>query len=204
MKITLSELEEKKAVRATLSGDTRAFGQLVLAYQDLVFTMLFKLLDNRDLASELAQETFVKAFKNLKRFDLAKSFKPWLLTIATNLAYDYLRQSKKTSSLEQILEEEPYLEPRDPNLRADPAYEAEHNQFQQALAKAVQSLPIKYRQAFLLRYQLELSYEEIGKIMTEKENNVKNLLFRSKERLRKLLFADGIKYSELNEDVQSD
>jgi RNA polymerase sigma-70 factor (ECF subfamily) len=128
----------------------------------------------------------LKAFRNLKQFDQKhyKTVKPWLIKIATNNALDYLRQSKSTVSLDQLLSDEPYLEP---STNVDASVDAEHTMFVEKLNQALALLPLRHRQAFVLRYQFEFSYEEISKSMQENENTVRTLLFRAKDRLRKLI-----------------
>lgn len=164
----------------------QAYAQLVRRYQGLVLSVVFALVKNEESARDLTQETFLKAFRALKTFDRSRSFKPWLLRIANNCALDYLRakQHKDEVSLDLIMEEDPGLEPFDKN---DPSELAEHNLFIEKLALALQLLPLRYRQAFVLRHQFDLSYDEIAEVMQETQNNVRTLLFRARDRLRKLL-----------------
>jgi len=168
------------------SAKRQAFGQLVRRYQGLVLSVTFAMVKNEETARDLTQETFLKAFRALSNFDTSRSFKPWLLRIANNTTLDYLRskQNKEEVSLDLIIEEEPGLEPFDSN---DPSEIAEHNLFIEKLGVALKLLPLRYRQAFVLRYQFDLTYEEIAEVMQESENNVRTLLFRSRDRLRKLL-----------------
>jgi RNA polymerase sigma factor (sigma-70 family) len=166
-----------------------AYGHLVRRYQGLVLSVVFAMVKSEETARDLTQETFLKAFRALNQFDTRRPFKPWLLRIANNTTYDYLRarQNKEEVSLELIMEEEPGLEPFDHN---DPADLAEHKLFIEKLSLALKLLPLRYRQAFVLRYQFDLTYEEIAEVMQESENNVRTLLFRSRDRLRKILL-DG-------------
>jgi len=170
----------------------QAFAQLVRRYQGLVLSVIFSLVRNEESARDLTQETFLKAFRALKSFDQNRSFKPWLLRIANNCALDYLRtrQNKEEVSLDLIMEEEPGLEPFDKN---DPSELAEHNLFIEKLSLALHLLPLRYRQAFVLRHQYDLTYDEIAEVMQESENNVRTLLFRARDRLRKLLLENPAK-----------
>jgi len=166
----------------------QAFGHLVRRYQGLVLSVIFALVKNDESARDLTQDTFLKAFRALAQFDSSRSFKPWLLRIATNTSLDYLRtrQNKEEISLELIIEEEPGLEPYDSN---DPSEMAENNLFIERLSLALKILPLRYRQAFVLRYQFDLTYDEIAEVMQETENNVRTLLFRARDRLRKILVS---------------
>lgn len=178
--------EDLACVKKTLAGDRRAFEALVKRHQGLIYNLLNRMVQDSEVARDLTQEAFLKAFRNLKQFDQKhyKTVKPWLIKIATNNALDYLRQSKSTVSLDQLLSDEPYLEP---STDVDASVDAEHTMFVEKLNQALALLPLRHRQAFVLRYQFEFSYEEISKSMQENENTVRTLLFRAKDRLRKLI-----------------
>ncbi|CAN5212872.1 RNA polymerase sigma factor RpoE [soil metagenome] len=175
-------------VNKTLAGDSRAFEVLVKRHQGLVYNLLNGMVQDSELARDLTQDAFLKAYRNLKQFDQRhyKTVKPWLIKIATNNALDHLRQSKSTISLDQILSDEPYLEP---STNKDASVDAEHIMFVEKLNQALMLLPLRYRQAFVLRYQFEFSYDEISKSMEENENTVRTLLFRAKDRLRKIIMG---------------
>jgi RNA polymerase sigma-70 factor, ECF subfamily len=164
----------------------QAFAQLVTKYQALVLSVIFAMIKNDETARDLTQETFLKAFRALGTFDSARSFKAWLLKIANNTVVDHLRaiKNKEELSLELLIEEDPGQEPHAKN---DPSEIAEHNLFLEKLGLALQLLPLRYRQAFVLRYQFDLAYDEIAEVMQENESTVKTLLFRSRDRLRKIL-----------------
>lgn len=178
--------EDLACIKKTLAGDRRAFEVLVKRHQGLVYNLLNRMVQDSEVARDLTQDAFLKAFRNLKQFDQKhyKTVKPWLIKIATNNALDYLRQSKSTVSLDQLLCDEPYLEP---STNIDASVDAEHTMFVEKLNQALALLPLRHRQAFVLRYQFEFSYEEISKSMQENENTVRTLLSRAKDRLRKLI-----------------
>ncbi len=163
-------------------------------YQGLVLSVTYAQVKNDETARDLTQETFLKAFRALHQFDVNRPFKPWLLRIANNATLDYLRskQNKEELSLDLILEEEPAMEPYTTD---DPSEIADHNLFIEKLALALKLLPLRHRQAFVLRYQFDLAYEEIAEVMQESESNVRTLLFRARYRLRKLLSDDQSKKS---------
>lgn len=189
--------EDLASVKKTLAGDSRAFEALVKRHQSLVYNVLYRMVQDSEVARDLTQDAFIKAFRNLKQFDQKqyKTVKPWLMKIATNNALDYLRQSKSTVSLDQLLNDEPYLEP---SSNKDASVEAEHTIFVEKLNQALMLLPLRYRQAFVLRYQFEFSYDEISTTMHENENTVRTLLFRAKDRLRKLIFAKSGRADNVN------
>jgi RNA polymerase sigma factor (sigma-70 family) len=196
------QLEDKALIDQILAAPSGGFAHLVRRYQGLVLSVVFALVKNEETARDITQETFLKAFRALNQFDTSRSFKPWLLRIANNSTLDYLRsrQSKEEISLDLIIEEEPGLEPF---ANDDPSEIADNYLFIEKLSLALKLLPLRYRQAFVLRYQFDLTYEEIGEVMQETENNVRTLLFRARDRLRKLLAEDQTKISTKQNGRQS-
>lgn len=192
---------DRDLVQKSLKGDAKAFEALVRHYQVLVATVVHRTVQDDEAARDITQETFVKAFRSLKTYDGNRSFKTWLLAIAGNTCIDYLRSNgsgKQSLSLEKILEEEPYLEQNFATSRkASPEEEAEMNLFITRLGWALSLIPIRYRQAFILRYQFDLTYEEISQVMNENENTVRTLLHRAKERLRKLILETKTPFPNL-------
>jgi RNA polymerase sigma-70 factor (ECF subfamily) len=166
-----------------------AFAQLVERYQKLVLSVVYAMVKNEETARDLTQETFLKTYRALNQFERGRSFKAWILKIANNTVVDYLRASKNKEelSLELIMEESPGSEP---HAEGDPADIAERTLFLEKLALALTLLPVRYRQAFVLRYQFDLAYDEIADVMHESENTIRTLLFRAKDRLRKILLEN--------------
>ena len=89
-----SQVDENAIVEAAIKGDIEAFNQLVLAYQVLAYQHAYSILSDPELAQDVTQESFIKAFHALKNFR-GGSFRSWLLRIVTNSAYDILRRSKR-------------------------------------------------------------------------------------------------------------
>src|SRR5262249_19582963 len=137
-------------------------------------------------AADITQETFIKAYRALPGYKSDLAFKPWLLKIATNSALNQIRAQKtrEADSLESALEENPALEPAG---ASSVEVETEWKLTQSLLQEALAELPARHRHVFLLRYQQDLSYAEISSIVDEPESTIKALLFRTRERLRKLL-----------------
>lgn len=177
---------DAELVRLTLRGNTRAYEVIVRRYQRLVYNVLYQMLQSHETASDVTQDTFLRAFNGLSGFRTEAPFKPWLLRIATNAGLNKVRESKSREhdSLDYMLEE---------NAQAEPASaqnvekEVEWRLSQAMVADALKQLPPRHRHIFLLRYQHDLSYAEIAQIADETESTVKSLLFRTKERLRKIL-----------------
>ncbi len=180
----LTALADAELVRRSRAGDNKAFELLLRRYQKLVYNVTYQMLRNHDTASDLTQDTFLKAYKALPSFDTQKSFKPWLLKIATNLSLNSIRDNKHQQSLDELLEVNPQAEPVSVE---DVEQEVEWRVSQHMLFEALGALPLKQREAFVLRYQHDLPYEEIAEISELSVSSVKSLLFRARENLRKLL-----------------
>ncbi len=180
------QLDDSQLVRQTLSGDHKAYEVLVRRYQKLVYNMLYQMVSSHETASDLTQETFMKAFRALSTFRQEAKFKPWLLRIASNSCFNLMRDNKNKDydSLEAMLEENPQAEPPG---REDVELEVEWKLSQQMLHDALTKLPPRHRQVFMLRYQNDLAYEDIAEVTGEPITTIKSLLFRIRETLRKNL-----------------
>ncbi len=185
----IDQLEDKELITLTLAGQKKAFEGLVRRYQKLVYNLIYQMIQSHESAADLTQDTFLKAYKNLGSFRSNASLKPWLLKIASNTALNHIRDSKSKyfDSLEELLEEHPHTEP--PSACCVEK-EVEFMFSQAKLQEALQKLSLRQRQVFVLRYQHDLPYQEIASIIDESESAVKSLLFRIREKLRKMLVEE--------------
>ncbi|MBM3889901.1 MAG: sigma-70 family RNA polymerase sigma factor [Verrucomicrobia bacterium] len=166
-------LADRQTVERVLAGDTEAFAELLQRHQSAVYTHLWRMVRRPEDAMDLAQETFVKAFKYLAHYNPRWAFKTWLMTIATNTAINFIQKRRlQTVSLEEVAE--PVVEP------------ARHDakDLKPALLAALARLPEKARAMFNLRYQEELSLAEIGAVLGESLANVKVTLHRARRFLK--------------------
>lgn len=180
----LSMRPDAELVARSRSGDNKAFEAIVRRYQKLVYNVTYQMIRNHDSAADVTQDTFLKAYKALSRFDTTKPFKPWLLKIATNSTLNLIRGSQGQQSLEELLEANPQAEPASAE---DLEQDVEWRVSQHMLFDALGRLPIQQRKVFILRYQQDLPYEEIADIAELSISSVKSLLFRARENLRKIL-----------------
>lgn len=168
-------------VNAALTGDQDAFAEIVSAYQDAVYNLCYRMLGERTEAEDAAQEAFLRAYLNLQRYDPARSFKTWLLSIASNYCIDRLRRRR----LQWLsLDDEPTetslaLSSDEPEPEAV-ALTREHSKAIQAL---LNELSPEYRAVVVLRYWYDYSYAEIADIMDTTESAVKSRLFRARQTL---------------------
>jgi RNA polymerase sigma-70 factor (ECF subfamily) len=178
-------------VQRSREGDQSAFAQLVEEHQAAVFGTVLRLVRNRDLAAEVANRAFYKAYASLSRFDVSRPVRPWLLQIATNEALNELRTRRRDAQHAFSGSE---AEDAMTRLDAgpDPAAAVAQNEQGAAIRAAVDRLPDAQRVAVVLRYFADLSYAEIAEITQQTQTNVGVTLMRARERLRRDLEAKGL------------
>jgi RNA polymerase sigma-70 factor (ECF subfamily) len=178
------EFEDSQLVGKTLSGDLKSYELLVRRYQKLVYNVIFQMLRSHETSADMTQETFLRAFRGLDSFNKDWRFKPWLLRIATNTTLNWIRDNKQADSLEAWLEDSPQDEPA---AADDVERQVEWCLSQDMLFEALTRLPPRHRHVFVLKYQHDLSYEDIAQIMNEPETTIKSLLYRVREQLKNML-----------------
>ncbi len=163
------------------AGEPAAMHAFVVRYQRMVFAFLSRTLGAGVLVEDLAQETFLRAFRALPRFDGAGPARPstWLLTIATHLVQDERRKGRPPV---QPLEDDQAIAALD-----TPETERRRAELGRALSRAVGDLSSEHRDVFVLAEFHDLDMKEIGQVLSIPEGTVKTRLFRARERLRVLL-----------------
>lgn len=167
-------------VERALQGDQDAFAELVYTYQDAVFNLCYRILYDRGEAEDAAQEAFLRAFMNLSRYDPRRSFKTWLLTIASNYCIDRLR--RRRMHLVSI-DDDPLPALTLSDDEPEPEDEVIHHEQSAALQSLLGQLPADYRAAVVLRYWYDYSYTEIASILETTESAIKSRLFRARQML---------------------
>ena len=175
-------LEAGHWLECARKGDAAAFSQLVDAYYSRVWRFLMKWVKNREEAEELAQETFLAAWRNLAGFRADAQFSTWLLGIALNLARNHHNRSP-ARKWEVELDENTHLET--PAARtADPQVQWEQKASMLALERAIRRLPLDMREAVLLIRLEGLSLEQAAAILDIPVGTVKSRLSRAKDKLK--------------------
>lgn len=180
--------EEQVWLEQARQGDKSAFGRLIEAYQGPVYNLAYRMLGNRGEAEEAAQEAFIRAYTRLDTYDPSRKFSTWMLSITSNYCIDLLRKRRALLlSLDQPLPPHPALmSDRDENPEAQTS-DSEREQMVQAL---LEHLPEDYRQAVVLRYWYDLSYEEIAGVMDTTVSAIKSRLFRARRQLAEVALEE--------------
>ena len=181
-------LSDERLVELSLEGDEDAFGILVQRYQRRLAAFLSQLVGDMELARELSQEAFVRAWSALERFDPKYRFSTWLFRIAHNLGIDQLRRRRlQTTSLYRTDSEGDEVEVVVPDLDKDPLGHLENRALASELRNIIDGLRPEYRELVLLRHFAGLSYQEIADFTEMPLGTVKNKLFRAHSVLRRAL-----------------
>jgi RNA polymerase sigma-70 factor, ECF subfamily len=178
-------------VRGALDGVESAFREIVQRYQRPVYGLIVRMVRDAGRAEELAQDTFVKAFRALHTYDMARKFSAWLLTIAHHVAIDELRKgSLPTEPLESPFGDGERREFPDRSTPS-PAVLAERGQLAHVLQQAIGRLRPEYREVVALRYERDLDYDEIVEITGLPMGTVKSALHRARKELAEHLESLG-------------
>ena len=180
------KLDDRQLVARILAGDPNSFSDLVARYEKRIVNYVYRMTHRYEEAHDLTQEIFLKVHLALDRYDPKYQFSTWIFRIAQNSAIDALR---KKSLPEAPLttkggddEGKKEREFADPNV--SPYRDLRNKQLSAAIDKAVEKLPIDYRELIQLRHFAELSYEEIAEMKRMPLGTVKNKLFRARNLLK--------------------
>lgn len=189
--INVEALSDHELVAAARDGDELAFQEVVRRYRTPITNFVYRMLNDYEMAIDLAQETFVRVFTSLGRYEANYSFSTYIYRIASNLAISEIRKRKRrrvvslfgvfTGEDGEAVEHDPA---DDRQLAEDALLEAERKR---AVRRAIASLPEKYRTALVLRDIEDHSYEQIAAILDLSEGTVKSRINRARNLLREKL-----------------
>jgi len=184
-----SRAEDSRNIKAALKGDQVSYRAILKKYHDQVYSLLYRMVHDKDEVEDLTQEAFIKAFNSLKNFNEEFAFSTWLYKIATNNCIDYIRKRKlQTFSIDKPLESkdgEFSFEIPDSTYEPDKTLIA--GQRSKILEEAVNALPEKYRQVILMRHTEDKDYQEIADELKLPLGTVKAHIFRARDILYRQL-----------------
>ena len=182
--IDLETVGEARIVAQALAGSQSAFEQIVRRYQRPIISLISRMTGDRALAEDLAQETFVKAFRSLAAFDTTRRLSSWLFRIAHNTAIDAMRRARPPQvPIETV--------PSAADAPDEPPDPVERQELGHALEAALDTLRPDQRAAIVLRYENGLSFDEIGTILGVPEVTARSHVHRARKELARLLTASG-------------
>ncbi|WP_025028897.1 RNA polymerase sigma factor SigW [Caldalkalibacillus mannanilyticus] len=180
---------EQRLIKQALAGDRQAFEEIVELYKNKIFQVAYRMLGNRTEAEDIGQETFLRVYANLSRYDQTHKFSTWIYRIATNLCIDRLRKRQITYSLDQEVAATEGLDmySQIADKAKGPEAEVMTIELQNEVQQAIDQLPIKYKSIMILRYIEDLSLQEISEIIDLPVTTIKTRIHRGREALKKLL-----------------
>ena len=179
------EANETQLIRKASQGDTEAFAGLVALHERFVYNLALRTIGNPEDAADLAQEAFVRAWLALPAFRGQAQFRTWLYRIVLNLCLNRFPRLRR--ELNELTQDEMAGVPEPASLALDPLASLELREAHAFLHQQIDLLPEQYRLLVSLRYQHELSYDEIADMLGLPVGTVKTGLFRAKARLREAL-----------------
>ena len=172
------DFSDKHLIQEIRDGSQLAFNTLMQRYDKLVYRVAFRHTNSVDNALDITQNVFLKVYSKLDNFSGSGSFKAWLMRITHNEAMDWLRKNWRIKELETL------DETNTPVQEAAGEKVLEQRQFKNVVEQILPKLNDRQRVAVSLRFFEEMPLKEIARVLGCSEGNVKNLLFRSMEKLR--------------------
>jgi len=184
--------EDIELVKAALDGEKKAFEMIIQKYQSPLANYIGRMVKENELALDITQEVFIKAYSSLHSYRQEYKFKTWLFKIASNSVIDYWRKKRiKAFSIDQSFDYDgdsvPFQIPsNEPSMDKTVELHAVKEKIEELLKK----LPANLKELFVWRHVNDLSYEEMAEIKEIPIGTIKNRVFQAKELLRKYMEKD--------------
>jgi len=182
-------MDDLKIIESCLLGNSQMFSRLIDNYKNMIYNLAYRMSNNPQEAEDISQETFLRAYQSLARFNPSYKFSTWLYQITLNIIRDRFKKKELNYvSLDTPIEtgdSEFYPQPEDSTNNPEQIIAQKENI--QAIQQAIYSLPLKYREVIVLRHLQDLSYIEISNILKLPSGTVKIRLYRAREQLKKIL-----------------
>ncbi|KPU43626.1 ECF RNA polymerase sigma factor SigW [Oxobacter pfennigii] len=174
--------EEALLISRAQEGDLDAFSELITKHKKLIYNLCLRMLYDRGEAEDATQEAFMKIYRGLKSYNGTSKFSTWAVKIASNICIDIIRKRKITT-----------LPIEDYELKDDTSPEKSYikSESYREIEQAIEALPEKYKIMIVYYHFMNLSYEEISKILKEPMTIVKNRLYRARLMLKENLKEKG-------------
>jgi RNA polymerase sigma-70 factor (ECF subfamily) len=184
-------MDEKYLIESLKNADESAYRQVVESYQLIVYNTCLGMLHDEDSAKDISQDVFIELFRSVHKFRGDSKLSTWLYRIAINKSLNFIRDNKKHSTLKSIQrffsgEKDESIQIMDSSIR-NPQEISEQNDHAIALHKALDTLPINQKTAFVLKNYDDLSYKNISEVMELSISSVESLIHRARVNLQKSL-----------------
>lgn len=176
----LQKKTDLELVQESLQGNQEAFGELVRRYKNLVYSVVLRMVNQTEDANDLAQEVFLKIYRNLEKYSPSYQFSTWVIRIATNTVIDFRRKKR----LDAVSMDEMVVEVAGGDNPEEVLGKKENKK---RLEEAISSLPEMYRVPIVLYHLEDMSYQEIATVLQIPLSKVKNRIFRGRKLLKERL-----------------
>ena len=176
--------DEYVLIHRTQQGDPESFNPLVTKYQNHIYTLIRKQVQDPEIAKNLTQETFLKAFRAINTFRGDSAFYSWIYRIARNICIDFQRKQQAEQEIDSL---HTIDERRITHTHSDPGDILQKQELRQILRDAIAHLPPTRQRVFLLRYAEELPIKDIATRIKRSEGTVKTHLHKAHHQLQELL-----------------
>lgn len=176
----MSFIDESNLIQKCKTGNSDSFLPLIKPYKQKLFYYLFKLCNSKIMAEDVFQETLIKTWKGIRKYNEQQKFSSWLFTIAHNTAMDELRKMKKENNYLDV-------EPDELSSESNPYSELIKNEEKEMINKAISILSEKQKEVFLLRVYGEMSFKEIAELTKEPINTVLSHMHYSIKKMQNVL-----------------
>lgn len=185
----MAQQTDFELINNCLAGDKQCFGELVARYKNLVYSIILRMTNDSEEANDLAQDVFIKIYKNLDKYYPEYKFSTWVIRITTNHVIDFRRKKRQETVPIEDVEHEL-------GAGRSPEAIAIANEETAKLRAVVSDLPDMYKIPIVLYHQQGLSYQEIADVTQEPLSKVKNRIFRGRRMLKDSLkgFREGEQY----------
>jgi len=174
---------ESEIIARVLKGDRQAYALLVEEYKGPVFNLAYRMTGTREDADDLTQETFIRAYQNLRRFDQTKKFFTWLYTIGINLIRNHLK--KNVRDISHLAAAGSSLEQQQINGEGEGDVLSDDRMIR--LEQVIRKLPVDLREAIILKFVQDLTFEEVANVTGNSVSAVKMRIYRGLEKMKQMM-----------------
>ncbi len=189
----IKDMTDFELINQIIKQDKQLFTELVSRYKNLIFSVIMRMVNDKEEANDLAQEVFIKVYKNLDKYSPEYKFSTWVMRIATNHVIDYRRKKKQEYiPLDEVLyESSESLDKSIPVDELSPEIVFFKKEDNKRLKEVVDDLPDMYKIPIVLFHEKGLSYQEISDVVEEPLSKIKNRIFRGRKMLKDALLGKG-------------
>ncbi len=178
----MDQKTDAEIIAMVLNGDKQSYALLVDAYKGPIFNLAYRMTGSREDADDLTQETFIRAYQNLHRFDQSKKFFTWIYTIGINLIRNHLKKKeRKVAHLTEV----------DSSLKQQRNGEGEGDVLSDdrmiRLEQIIRKLPVDLREAIILKFVQDLTFEELANVTGDSVSAVKMRIYRGLEKIKQMM-----------------